>query len=550
MRSWWSRASRESIFSLFLTLNELKSNARGYDIVVVGSGPAGLTVAREFLDVGASVLLVESGPRWTRGAAGLNVVDSVGLSFPGATAGRTRTFGGTGQSWSGQCLPLDAVDFDERSWVRHSGWPFAEPDLLPYYRRAEELFRVEGCTYDAGVLARAGTPAADIDSSVFRHRNTVYSPRHKLGSALRRTFRRSSAMHVLTGATASKVIVSTDGTEATGIEVLERRGLRTTIGAPIVVVACGAIENARLLLLSSHHGIGNDHDQVGRYFQDHPFCSAAEVIAGAEEVLGTYRAIFDGGIRHRAKTALAPEFQRSEQVLAATIDLDFQYSETSAVGALKRLHHAVSRREVGLLSAADFSRVLRDPVPVMRLATRRLRGVGVEGEVPERVFLRVQTEQAPNPESRVTLGPARDALGMPRARVDWQIGRSEWKTTRVAVDAIARQWGDRGLARVVPMPWLSSYEKYRCRILDSYHHSGTTRMSRTPVDGVVDPDCQVHGVTGLFLAGGSVFPTSGYANPTLTIVAMSIRLADHLKGTESWSMPKRAKSNDMSGEPR
>jgi choline dehydrogenase-like flavoprotein len=139
------------------------------------------------------------------------------------------------------------------------------------------------------------------------------------------------------------------------------------------------------------------------------------------------------------------------------------------------------------------------------------------------------TEQAPNPDSRITLAETTDRFGVRRASIDWKVGVLEATSLMRAAETLRDEFARVGLPQPKLVDWIERREPETARLIDMAHSMGTTRMSRDPMAGVVDTDCRVHGVDGLYVAGGSVFPTSGHANPTLMILSLVIRLADHLK---------------------
>lgn len=513
---------------MFTSLQALADGAPSPDVLVVGSGPAGLALTRDLLAGGMSVLLLDSGGRY-RADDALNDHDSCGLPFAGGSAGRARVFGGAGQRWSGQCLPLDEVDLTARPWVAGSGWPLDPAVLGPWVRQAEELLLVPGRPNDLAPLSRPGVQAPGFQAGTLEWRSIVYSPRHRLGSRLRRELSREPGVRVVTGATVTRVVVGPGGT-TTAVECVGRGGPRT-LRAARVVLCCGAIENARLLL---HSDVGTGSGHVGRGFQDHPWTMPAEVVDGVAALDDVYQSVWTGGFRYRPKTALAAAAQERHGCLNAVVDLELVYDQTSPVGAAKRLHHAVRERQAPEDLWADLATLLAHPGAPGRLLASRLRaGSGDDGwvatsERPLRRLLRVQTEQPPYGESSVTLSPRQDRFGLPLPLVRWQVGREEWQTTRAAVEVATEELARCGLGEVRPFGWLADLEAWRRHVSDYNHHAGTTRMAAAAEDGVVDPDCRVHGTDGLYVCGGSVFPTSGWANPTLTIVALAQRLADHL----------------------
>jgi choline dehydrogenase-like flavoprotein len=181
-----------------------------------------------------------------------------------------------------------------------------------------------------------------------------------------------------------------------------------------------------------------------------------------------------------------------------------------------------------LVSLADFRRVIGDLPGTAAFVGRYLRGKS-SLTPPKSMWLLSMCEQAPNPDSRVMLSDQRDPLGMLRIRLDWRLTELDRRTAEMTATSVRDEFSRLGIAQVKQAAWLSSASDWRQHLSGAFHPTGTTRMSVNPGDGVVDANCRVHGTANLYVGGSSVFPTSGYANPTLTIVALAIRTADTLK---------------------
>ena len=495
------------------------------DLCVVGAGAAGIALAREFLDSGARVIVLESGGlRRSRSADRLNEGESSGIDATSLTEGRERVLGGATALWAGQCLPAEPNSFESRDWVPHSGWPFDERELEPFYRRAEALFQIEGEVYDERVWDSFGVERPAIDPARFVHRFTVWCPQPHLGRLYRKELAASRNVRVLLNATATRVLATGDRFEAVAARGPEGQTVR--VRARACVVAGGAIENARLLLAS---GLGND--VVGRFFQDHPNGHCA-VVASPDpaRLQELYGLLYRRRIRYLPRLVLTPEAQRTERVLSCAAYPVFHFGEESAIEASRRVYRALRGgrrpqalgRELGLM-ARGAPRLA--PVAYRRVVHRRAPRVR-----PELVTLQTHAEQAPNPDSRVTLSERRDRFGEPLPRVDWRLSELDRRTAEVMVESVAAEFRRLGLGEVRAEPWLAGPD-WNGHLRDAFHHIGTTRMGTDPASSATDRDGQVHGVAGLFAAGSSVFPAASYVNPTLGLAALAIRLGDHLKST-------------------
>lgn len=510
-------------------------------VVVVGSGAAGLALTQTLSERGQHVVLVESGADLTAStqqvaqAQRLNQGDNIGLPYSGLLDGRSRNLGGTAQLWHGQCMRFHEIDLETRSWIPHSGWPLPLAALDGHYADAERWMGVTGLGY---TRERWGEHPRlrplDWDSSRLLHDFTEYSPSPLLGTEHRPQLLTDPLVHVLVRATVSRVVL--EAGRAVGAEVLGPDGRRETITGRAIVLAAGTIENARILQLSDPAGVGLGlgREHTGRYLQDHPVIRTARIVPHDFRVLqDRYVALHRGRRRLFPKVRLAPEAQRAYGLLDATAVFVHDHDQES-LAAARRWVLAARAHQTPERPVQDALTALSAPVPVLRDTFRRYIRHQATRTRPSAVWLQLWLEQAPNPDSRVTLSDDVDELGLRRPRVDWRAGGLERETSRRLTQWVIEDLVRLGVAEATALPAVHDDEAWQQTVDDAFHPAGTTRMSLHPTDGVVDPDLQVHGVPDLFAVGGSVFPTSGYANPTLTIAALAIRLGKHL------SLPRAA----------
>ena len=504
------------------------------DLCVVGAGAAGLAIAREFLGSSTRVLVVESGgmtgePETDRLKAG----EAEGLGAEALVEGRGRAFGGTTSLWAGQCIPLDEIDFEQRDWVPHSGWPIAASDLSPYYERAAELLGVPDETYDDALWGRWRASPPALDSDRLRHTYTAWSPHPDLGRALRSEFRRAPNVRVLLHANATAIQTNPERTAFDHLAVSHLGGTHARIRARACVLCGGGIENARLLLMSGDPeagGLANAHGNVGRYFQDHANVRCAVVRpADPRPLQEAYSLLYRRRRRYLPKLALAVAVQRAERVLNCGANLEYEFAD-EGLNALRRVYRRFRSAGGSTWLGPDLRLVAR-ALPAAAYAAYRRYALGRSIVAPPTaIWLQAHCEQAPTADSRVRLSRERDALGCNVARVEWRLGELERRTAETMAKTVDDEFRRLGLATAELPGWLvDPGGAWTEHAGDSYHHIGTTRMADDPAQGVVDRDCAVHGLAGVYASGGSVFPTSGFANPTLTIVALSLRLADHLR---------------------
>lgn len=516
------------------------------DVCVVGGGPAGLTVAGELLGSGLRVLVVEAGGRVVpEGGQPYAAGSNVGLPYPLARS-RRQGLGGTAHRWDlatpagGPCVrlrELEEIDFEDRPGVRSPGWPFSRTALLPHYARARELFGLPPAD------ARHDTPLGDgvAERRYSYGRAAVYT--QELPARLAADPRTT----VLCEAAVTAIDLDPSGTRVASLSGRTRRGAPFTVATRACVLAAGGIENARLLLASrsrSAAGVGNAHDLVGRYFMEHPHIGSGVVVTSraAPPPREAWDLHLQAGHPVQRMYGLTADVRRREGLLdvahyliprraKAAVPLSRSGAgDADVYAAVRRARRALRTRTPSAMLVEDVPAVLRAaPLLVSYSARQALALHATEhAHLPRsRVVLTVRgmAEQSPRADSRVRLGEGVDAYGSPEAQLDWRVTPGDAVSMHRTVELLAPVLSQALGARVTPLVRPDDLPGLGI----PYHHMGTTRMAVRPETGVVDPDCRVHGVHDLFLAGSSVFPTGGSANPTLTIVALAARLAQRLR---------------------
>ena len=512
------------------------------DVCIIGGGPAGISLAtRLAADPRRTICLIESGDlEFDEATQELARAEVVGLPAYPLHETRIRALGGSSWSWGGICTPLDEPAFAERASVPEGGWPFPQSTLDPYLEDAFTLCEITpkmrqeaDASNDARARASGLEPPAVVTPVYF-------SPPARFGRSQRA--RLESAPNVTVCLRSTGVGLESD--PATGrISALRVRclgGHEYRVSARFFVLASGGVENARLLLVSTEtheRGIGNDSGRVGRYFMDHPRVKDRFRVRPGNTRLGRLVGGGAAGTLRFLRLIVAADVQRREELLTYHANVQFGYA-----GQLSPQWEAARRILIATRAPWNESPYYQDAgggrVHVrwedVRTALRRadralLATLGAATEHPSlRRHLEIVStiEQAPDPNNRVELVADRDVLGMPKVRVHWTAGDAEHRTYRrsleLLLDSLERLEPGIRAANLDPTdPWPS-------RIVGNWHHLGTTRMHPDPDRGVVDADCRVHGIENLYVAGSSVFPTSGSTSPTLTIVQLALRLADHL----------------------
>lgn len=536
-----------------------------YDLCIVGSGPAGMTVANELVQAGLRICVLESGQlKFTKHGDTLRQVKSEGICIKDYS--RERVLGGASTTWSGLASPLDPVDFQPRPFLRHSGWPISRDDLLPYYEKAAQdygfaalkLFEPDGFSE-----VKAGDDRELVWTDLEEKTFLAAAKPQNFGRMFRSLFSHSQPhLDLYLDATLIRLEsdVLSERRSARGI-VRTSTGHHTKIEAKVFIIATGGIENARILLNSRDgcpQGLGNEHDQVGRYFMNHPKdpYGLIHLNEPLHELPYYFSCLYQGyagygGIRLKESlqaekgclnsyVRFEPLFpwsdNRGVESLIFLVKRSTLLFETWKARAKERIVSLRDYAETGDDSELQndrktwwdwiglFGAIAANLPMVLRYVVARLR----EGAHPTIHTIRVRNfmEMEPVPENRVVLTDDQDVYGQPVPHVHHQTTEIDRQSLITLHQRLAAEVRAMGLGELTSQldtsdPWPITY--------DASHHIGTTRMGTDPATSVVTPDCRLHSVENVYMAGSSVFPTSGCANPTFTIVALAIRLAEHLR---------------------
>jgi choline dehydrogenase-like flavoprotein len=537
------------------------------DICVVGAGAAGITLANELQKSGSDVVLLESG--------GTSIEASTQDLYKGEvddprTHGpldfyRQRRFGGTTVVWGGRCAPFDDIDFASRPYVRYSGWPIGKSDLDLYYLRAHaycDLGAYAYCVCSALPNGKAQMIPGFQSADVRTDRLWRFSRPTNFAKTFGGVLRRSPNVRVYLHANCLGIHTLENGAVVDHLKVASSPNKRFTVTARKYVLATGGLEVTRLLLISDDvhpTGIGNSSDLLGRFYLSHVSGDLGEILFTPTngQVVWNYEKTLDQVYCLRFMS-ISEDKQRHDQLLnfRATLshppvgDPRHHNGVLSVMYLIKRhLAHRIPPEYSKALSgmtplthvSAHLANVLKDSRNVASFSSMWVRERLLKArKLPSAMFenesnvytIHVDAEQSPNPDSRVMLSDTRDAFGMKRLRVKWKLNDADVLSIIKSCHLISQALEHGGTGQMLFDPDLmAAHIQETCSV--GSHHIGTTRMGNHPSLGVVDKNCRVYGTRNLFIASSSVFPTSGASNPTLTIVALAIRLADHLQTSQS-----------------
>jgi choline dehydrogenase-like flavoprotein len=534
------------------------------DVCIVGAGPAGITLAKELSGQNFRVCLLESGSLEPTAEARSLLKGSIDPKhrYPSdeLEEGRDRQFGGTANRWCIQVDPSetvanvrhiipDDIDFEARDGIPYSGWPIRKADLAPYYERAHGICKIGPCTYAAADWEDEHAKSLPLKGDRLQSGVFQFGPRDVFPHEYRDELSQAANISVYFNANVLEIETNETASTATRLRVAATPGQEFHVNARMFVLATGGFENARLLLLSDQvkpEGLGNQNDLVGRFFMDHPGFRMGVLVPKTRSLFKN-TAFYDlrrvNGTPVMGKVAIHSELLRQEKMLNICVMLvprPIGY-ESRSVNSMRVLTSSLKRFQFpkgGLKHVSHVLTGLDDIVGYLYCRSRKIefpyspRYGGWSRRPKVQKTLKVfeviaQAEQAPNPDNRVTLSQACDRFGRRQVHLHWRWSdvdlRSISRFQAIFGEAIAAS----GLGEFQPR---DEIEGGSPRFGSTHHHIGTTRMAADPQHGVVDENCQVHGISNLFIAGSSVFPTGlGYANPTLTIVALAARLADHIK---------------------
>ncbi len=495
------------------------------DVVIIGAGAAGIFLAHELSKKGAKVAIIESGnKKVSEFKQSLNSIENTGKLLGTAFHGRNRAIGGTTRTWGGQSLPFSSLDFSKRDWVPESGWPIDKSELEIDYHKANAFMGVDGLNYKEDIFrlfSRSDLfPADETDLDYHYSKWAPESDFYKLY----RKFLASKTL-VLFNAQLTRIVLNNSKDKVTGIEVSNFSGGRMEIKVPCLVVAAGGLETVRILLSNSSQiadGLGNHSGWLGKCFMEHPCLEVGKVVGVDSRMLQEWFAPrVARGRKYSVRVSPTAKWQLRNRLLNISASVMFSYD--SGFDPYQEVRSILRQFRL-----ENIGKVLsRGPMLLDTMVNVKLRGWLYKPNAVGTISL--MCEQEPMRGSYLVLSERRDMFDIPLLSANWDISARTWETCVKFSKDLRDRFDSLGLGRLELRPEIfDGYSGWKELLADVNHHMGGARMSSSPEMGVVDKHLSVWGIPNLFICSTAVFPTSSHSNPTLTLLALTSKLARYI----------------------
>ena len=532
------------------------------DVAIVGSGAGGMALAVELEKSGLKVVLLESGGEILEpDTQKLYKGEVVNESNHGALDQyRKRVLGGTSTAWGGRCAPFEESDFSQRDYINQSGWPITKGEIDQYYVRAHNYCDLGVYSYSIkdSVSDHPEIIPGLISDKISQDKHWRFSLPTNFSTKFGKQIANSETLALYLHANCLKIQMSKDGGDVESLKCASLKKNIFFVKARRYVIAAGGLETTRLLLLSDdviRGGIGSSSGLLGKYYASHLTGDFGEVeLNHANGPVSWRYGKTNDGVYYKQQLRVNEGVKKQLGLLNTRVilthspfgDPSHHNGVLSAAYLVKRFYKGQIPPEYSRdLTSSEYKyigqhvkNVLFD-LPAITgfgydwltrrvLRKRKLPSIALKSK--NNVYiLHYDSEQTPHIDSTVGLMNEVDAFGLRKLKVDWKCHDSDIENLARTYEVISKEIEACGAGKL-----LTSVNEAHDRIAKQLgvgsHHLGSTRMSRDANQGVVNADCRVHDAPNLFLASPSVFCTGGFANPFLTIVALSIRIADKIRG--------------------
>ena len=458
-------------------------NFKDFDVAVVGAGAAGITITNHLALLGYNVALIEAGDyEYTDESQEVYTAKIVGDPYFDLDVARLRYFGGTTNHWNGWCRTFEEEDFKRGYLGEEFKWPITKQDIDPFKDQACKILEIPTSFKDS-----------IIKNSKIEKIDFKFSPPVRFRDKYYENLIKNQKVHVFLNANLTDVQYK--DRSIIGLNLKSYKEVKATVTANKYVFAMGGIENSRYLLWFYEKYKDNfiaNSPALGRYWMEHPHFTLGQAIVDKRKVSEKFY-------------SLSAEAQKNMGILNCGFRV-LELSDTAMKGLLREI----------LCIAPTLGKSLAN------LADRNL----ICG-----VKFRAAWEQAPHYANRISLDNKRDKFGIPKPVLNWQKKTIDRKTIMKSIEVFNQWLLEIDGGRIQLDDWIINEKNYPTNDeLAGYHHMGGTRMHEDPEFGVVDKNCKVYGSDNLYMAGSSVFTTGGHNNPTLPIIQLALRLANHLAG--------------------
>ena len=517
------------------------------DVCIIGAGPAGITLAHKLSENdNIKISIIESGDlSFNSKIQKLNLGECLEFgNYPhkdySVSHARIRQFGGTSNVWAGWSGPLEKNDFDERSWIEGSGWPIEYKDLEPFYKESQDILNLSKFIYDKTVYDYY--PDAYSKSYLKEFKNIFWQfsdPPVKFNHKYFRYFKNKKNIKLFLKNTVTDLKkVDNKITEV----VCVKDSVKLIFKSKIFILACGAIENAAILLNFQEKNMTEkfENTNIGKYFMEHPHCTIGYGYTRNNNFLACYskNEIKElDNIKFLSGVVISNEIQKENKITnCVSVFLPNNFLEIQSAVilrynlALKAFNFNFFNLSIQLLN--DIKKIYLSTFEILKNITLRRK----------KFYIVARIEQVPNKNSRVYLSKIKNEYGNFLPILDWQMKTQDLKALLINFNEIKLNLEKKDIANIYPFEFIEKMQNQKFDMIEGKwdkqlkkevfgvgHHMGTTRMGKNKNKSVVDVNLKVHEIENLYCAGSSVFPTCGYINPTLTIVALSLRLADYIE---------------------
>lgn len=476
--------------------NKISDKSLSSPICIIGSGPAGISLALSLAEKGIQSIIIEAGPLEPSSKKPLLKGHTFSGMWYNPQGSKLMQVGGTSGHWAGYCAPLDDEDFNGNDIFNTSTWPFSKSELNPFYQKASAILEIEPYNYQAVVDEQEGYYKWNLQPDYLQEKVWHFSPPVRFAKKYKKQIEASDKIDLLYNSCGIELLKNKEG-KYSQLKVRTLQGAEFVIQSSYFVLAAGAVDNARFLLnnKTDHpNGLGNQNDLVGRYFADH------------------FHLLDVGTFLIHHQQANSKLYRNSSYK---------KCSQAAFIQIPKKIR--AKNKWPNLVFRLEWDKDLNETGNNLVANLNKLSG---QKDI-RKASITVMGEQAPNFDSRISLIDQQDDYGMPFINMHWHFEQSDLDNYKACLMYFAREVAAQNLGRVYYNDkfWTQNLTK---QLYGGNHHLGTTRMATKASEGVVDEQLKIHNCGNVFVAGSSVFPCFGSANPTFTIVALSLRLAEHL----------------------